>query len=65
MEYNYNMASIYHILPSNDSDEHEESEECKCHPEVTWVTEDYCIIVHNSFDKREYIETLINNICLN
>ena len=46
------MPSKIHIYPLNDVYEHDtESEFCKCNPKI----EDK-LIIHNSFDGREYVE---------
>lgn len=47
--------AIWHILPRNDADEHEETSVCKCEPTVKTV-DGGVLIVHNSFDGRELIE---------
>ena len=47
--------NIWHILPVNDIDIHEESSVCKCEPDVKEV-EGGILIVHNSFDGREGLE---------
>lgn len=48
---------IWHIIPTNDTEEHDELSTCKCFPKVI---KDYktgkVIIVHNSFDGRELVE---------
>jgi hypothetical protein len=50
---------MYNVLPINDSDEHVESSTCKCRPKI--ISENgEMIIVHNSFDGREYVERLLN-----
>lgn len=64
MEYK-SMANIFHILPLNDSEEHEEFEYCGCNPIITWISEDYALVIHNSFDHREDKENLLRGICLN
>jgi hypothetical protein len=50
-----NKIAVWHILPRNDSDIHEETSVCKCEPSVK-ITEGGVLIVHNSFDGRELIE---------
>jgi len=47
--------SIWHILPINDSEEHEELSTCKCQPKLIEESGEL-ILVHNSFDGREIIE---------
>lgn len=46
---------IWHILPVNDSEQHEESSMCNCEPRVD-TSNGYVLIIHNSFDGREAIE---------
>jgi hypothetical protein len=55
---------MIHILPINDIEEHEESTACKCKPKIVFESGEI-IVVHNSFDRREYIERLTENICVN
>jgi hypothetical protein len=45
----------WHVLPTNDIEEHEESTTCKCEPRVVHENGEM-IIVHNSFDGREGVE---------
>jgi hypothetical protein len=49
------------ILPVNDIEEHEESTTCKCQPKVE-IVEGEMIVIHNSFDGREFKEELFENI---
>ena len=44
-----------HILPVNDIVLHEEVANCACLPKLS-IQEDDVIIVHNSYDGREYLE---------
>ncbi len=48
------MDDKYHILPLDDTKPHIESEVCKCAPSVR---EKGRLIVHNSFDGREFFES--------
>lgn len=50
----------YHILPIDDLEEHEESTTCKCKPDVQYE-DGNMIIVHNSFDGREFIEEIVRD----
>lgn len=43
---------IWHIVPTNDSEEHEDKSTCKCDPMVI-MENNIIIVVHNSFDGRE------------
>lgn len=45
-------ASIYHVIPINDSVRHTESVFCHCEPVVKY-TEVGKVITHNSYDCRE------------
>jgi hypothetical protein len=51
--------SIFHVIPINDDKEHTESSVCKCHPVAETLESGDILIVHNSFDGREYVEKLI------
>lgn len=46
---------IWHILPTNDLEEHSECGDCKCNPTIKKLS-DRILIVHNSFDGREAVE---------
>ena len=52
---------MYNILPVNDIESHIEDSTCKCKPKVIFENGEM-IIVHNSFDGREYREQLIEEI---
>lgn len=54
----YQPMSIIHILPIDDLEEHEENFNCKCEPKLTYEGRGK-IITHNSFDRRELIEQVI------
>jgi len=47
--------NIWHLLPTDDLEEHKESSMCRCNPEVK-IGEGGVLIVHNSFDGREGLE---------
>ena len=56
--------AIYHVLPINDIEEHEESSTCKCEPRAEKQENGNIIIIHNSFDGREGVEwtnEILNN----
>lgn len=40
----------------SDDTDHTESEDCPCHPRVEEMPNGNKVIVHNSFDHREYFE---------
>ena len=51
----------YHIIPVNDLELHSETPDCHCKP-VIQVEEGEILIVHNSFDGREFREQLIAKV---
>ena len=53
---------MIHILPVNDLKEHEELTTCKCKPRIEILDDGEIMVVHNSYDGREYIEELVSNI---
>ena len=48
---------MYNILPINDLKEHLEDSTCECRPKIIYENGEM-IIIHNSFDGREFIEIL-------
>jgi hypothetical protein len=52
---------IYHVLPINDIEPHVEESTCRCKPNILFEN-GHMIIVHNSFDGREYKEQLFKKI---
>lgn len=48
----------YYVLPINDIKEHEEESTCSCNPKVEVLPNGDMLIIHNSFDGREYVEIL-------
>ena len=52
---------MYNILPINDIESHIEDSTCKCKPKVIFENGEM-IVVHNSFDGREYKEQLIEEV---
>ena len=55
-------AFMIHILPVNDLKEHEESSTCDCNPRIEILDDGEIMVVHNSYDGREYIEELVSDI---
>lgn len=53
-EYN-----LFHILPMDDLEIHEESEHCKCEPVRKAIDDVSTMVIHNSFDGREAFETAL------
>jgi len=53
---------IYHILPINDLKPHKESSTCKCLPDVEVLKNGDMLIIHNSFDGREQVEELVQDV---
>lgn len=45
-----------HVLPVNDLMEHVEDETCECKPTIRYVDGGGKIVIHNSWDGREYWE---------
>jgi len=54
-------AMMYNILPINDLREHSENTTCECKPKVIYENGEM-IVIHNSFDGREFREQLIAEI---
>ena len=50
---------IYHITPINDLEEHEENSSCKCVPKDEVQDSGDLLVIHNSFDRRELLEEVI------
>ena len=53
------MDSIYHIVPTNDIKPHSDLVTCKCKPTPS---EDGKLIIHNSWDGREFFEPDNKNV---
>jgi len=45
-----------HVLPNNDLAEHLEAEGCPCNPRVEIQDNGVAVVIHNSWDKREFDE---------
>ena len=52
---------IYHVLPIDDLKEHSESSTCDCKPTLK-MENNNMIFIHHSYDGREFIEQLTENI---
>lgn len=50
------MANIVHVLPVDDLKEHTETDDCECHPRIEYVGDGGKLVVHNSYDGREFLE---------
>lgn len=51
-------VSVWHVVPVNDTYEHEDSSECWCCPTVDDDTPPgTLLVIHNSYDEREKFET--------
>lgn len=48
---------MIHILPVNDLEEHIEETHCNCNPKII-INEVELIVVHNSYDGREFEEQI-------
>jgi hypothetical protein len=55
---------MINIIPINDLQPHIENDMCNCKP-IVKIKNGIFIIIHNSYDRREFKEQLINNIGLN
>lgn len=57
--------AIWHIIPTNDTAEHQEDSTCECEPRMDEIIETGDIlIIHNAYDGREAVEIamdIINN----
>ena len=53
---------MIHILPINDLKKHEESTTCECNPKIEILEDGEIMVIHNSYDGREFIEELVSNI---
>lgn len=53
---------MIHILPLNDLKEHEELTTCECKPRIEILDNGEIMVVHNSYDGREYVEELVSDI---
>lgn len=50
-------SKIIHVTPINDLEEHtEEGTGCKCKPRIEPAENDHLIVIHNSYDGREFQE---------
>lgn len=56
---------IIHIIPLNDLKDHIDSSTCECNPKSEILDNGDIMIIHNSYDKREVIEQLTEDIILN
>lgn len=51
--------SIYHIVPINDIEDHDDTgTTCKCEPSVIFEEDGDIIVIHHSFDGRELLEKI-------
>ena len=50
---------MINVIPINDLKEHTENSTCECEPKVI-IENGEMIVVHNSFDRRELIEHVID-----
>ena len=51
--------NTWHVYPENDLRPHKtEGYECECNPDVKYYKDDneFVMVVHNAFDKREKLE---------
>lgn len=52
---------MIHILPFADSEEHEETVECKCKPRLIEIGK-ATMVLHNPFDGREQIDWTLDPV---
>jgi len=52
---------MFNILPTNDIKIHTENSTCECNPKIIFENEEM-IIIHNSYDGREFRERLIEEV---
>lgn len=50
--------NTWHVYPEKDLQPHQlEGYDCECNPKVTYdENDDFVMVVHNAFDKREKLE---------
>ena len=51
-------GTMFNIIPINDLKEHIENSICECKPKIIYENGEM-IIIHNSFDNREYYEHIM------
>ena len=51
------MPDVYHVLPIDDLQSHEESAQCACEPKIE---ENGALVMHNSYDGREIVERAVD-----
>ena len=53
---------MVNILPINDLKEHEENTTCECNPKVEILENGEILVIHNSYDRREVTEEVLELI---
>lgn len=53
----YDPDNVWHVKPVNDLKKHHNSMMCWCNPKVELQENRGLIVVHNSYDMREYRES--------
>lgn len=54
---------IWHILPTNDLEDHIDSSTCHCQPLTEVLADGDLLIIHSSFDGREGVEWAKEILC--
>ncbi len=54
------MPHEVHILPTNDEEEHDETENCKCSPHKESVTGTVKVFIHQASDGQKYCKVKID-----
>lgn len=56
-QFNDRIKGSIHVVPVDDLKEHNTfSDYCKCEPRIEWQPNGHRIVVHNSYDGREFFE---------
>ncbi len=55
---------MINIVPVNDLKEHIKNSTCHCNPSIEFENGEM-IVIHNSYDGREFVEKLITDVNLN
>ena len=53
-----------HLIPQNDEGEHEATTLCQCCPDSHCPNDEVVIIAHYSYDMRDRIEELVEELCI-
>jgi hypothetical protein len=53
---------MLHVIPINDLKDHSEDSICECNPKAEILENGDMLIIHNSYDGREIVENIIDEI---